>query len=166
MQSRPHLLWRSALCVEDKPRCSSSAIFFFPFSSRALGFFEFPMTDFYFVISKNDSPGDVFGRVFLVGHLVDSRAACFAVCANSCCRARQVWFVMHFFPSEKNTKLCYTKRFPAHFNLLHIKIDLKMKHDRWFSLNVLVTRTCRMSRSNWSPVAIFLGGFAWTANVL
>ena len=65
------------------------------------------MMDFYFVIIKNDSQGDVVGRGFLVGYWVDSRAACFAVCANSCCRARQVWFVMHFFPSEKNTKYQY-----------------------------------------------------------
>ena len=60
----------------------SQRFFLFPFSSRALGFFEFPMTDFYFVISKNDSQGDVFGRVFLVGYWVDSRAVCFAVCAK------------------------------------------------------------------------------------
>ena len=42
------------------------------------------MMDFYFVISKNDSQGDVFGRGFLVGYEVDSRAVFFAVCTNSC----------------------------------------------------------------------------------
>ena len=62
------------------------------------------MTYFYFVISKNDSQGDVFGRGYLVGYWVDSRAVCFAVCTNSCCRERHVWFLTHFFPSQKNTK--------------------------------------------------------------
>jgi len=61
------------------------------------------MMDFYFVISKNDSQGDVFGRGFLVGYWVDSRAVCFAVCTNSCCRERHLWFVTHVFPSQKNT---------------------------------------------------------------
>ena len=42
------------------------------------------MTNFDFVISKNDSQGDVFGRGFLVGYEVDSRAVFFAVCTNSC----------------------------------------------------------------------------------
>ena len=73
------------------------------------------MTDFYFVISKNDSQGVVTGRVCLVGYSVDSRAACFAVCANSCYRSRQVWFVMHFFPSEKNTKYTYKNTFSRTF---------------------------------------------------
>ena len=44
-------------------------------------------------------------------------------------------------------------RFPAHFNLLHIKIDFKMKNDLRLPLNVLVIRAGRMSRSNSSPVA-------------
>ena len=89
--------------VENKPRRSFSAIISFSL------FLQSPRVrvshdDFYFVISKNDSQGDAFGQVCLVGYWVDSTAACFAVCANSCCRARQVWFVMHFFPGEKNTK--------------------------------------------------------------
>ena len=130
-----------------------SKFLFFPFPPEPSGFFEFPMTDFY-LISKNDSQGDVFGRVFLVGYWVDSRTACFAVCANACCRARRVWFVMHFFPSEKKTKCTLKNTFPAHFNLLHIMINLKMKNDPRFPLNVLDTRACRMSRSNSSPVAI------------
>ena len=50
-------------------------------------------------------------------------------------------------------------RFPAHFNLLHITIDLKMKNDLRLPLNVLVIRACRMSRSNSSPVATS-GGFS------
>ena len=72
------------------------------------------MMDFYFVIIKNDSQGDVVGRGFLVGYWVDSRAACFAVCANSCCRAQQVWFVINFFPSEKNTKYTSKKHVFSH----------------------------------------------------
>ena len=41
------------------------------FATLPSGFFEFPMMDFYFVISKNDSQGDVFGRGFLVSYWVD-----------------------------------------------------------------------------------------------
>ena len=61
-----------------------SIFFLSPFPPEPSGFFEFPMMDFYFVISKNDSQGDVFGRGFLVGYWVDSRAVFFAVCTNSC----------------------------------------------------------------------------------
>ena len=136
-----------------------SIFFFFPFPPESSGFFEFPMTDFYFVISKNDSQGDVFGRVFLVGYWVDSRAACFAVCANSCCRAQQVWFVMHFFPARQIRNIREKTRFPALFNLLHNKIKLKIKNGPRFPLNVLVIHACRMSRSNSSPVARS-GGFS------
>ena len=81
----PRLLW-FALCVVGKtPGFFSTTVSFSLFPPEPSGFFEFPMTDFYFVISKNDSQGDVFGRGFVVGYWVDSRAACFAVCANSCC---------------------------------------------------------------------------------
>ena len=74
------------------------------------------MMDFY-VISKNDSQGDVFGRGFLAGYWVDSRAVCFAVCTNSCRRERHVLFVTHFFPSQKILNIREKTRFPAHFNL-------------------------------------------------
>ena len=47
-------------------------IFFFsPFPPEPSSFFEFPVMDFYFVMSKNDSQGDVFGRGFLFGYWVD-----------------------------------------------------------------------------------------------
>ena len=56
-------------------------------------------------------------------------------------------------PARKIRNIREKTRFPAHFNLLHIKIDLKMKNDLRLPLNVLVIRACRMSRSNSSPVA-------------
>jgi len=75
------------------------------------------MMDFYFVISKNDSQGDVFGRGFLVGYWVDSRAACFAVCANSCCKTRRIGLSRMSSPARKIRHIRKKTRFPAHFNL-------------------------------------------------
>ena len=56
-------------------------------------------------------------------------------------------------PARKIRNIREKTRFPAHFNLLHIKIDFKMKNDLRLPLNVLVIRACRMSSSNSSPVA-------------
>ena len=62
-------------------------------------------------------------------------------------------------PARKIRNIREKTRFPAHFNLLHIKIDFKMKNDLRLPLNVLVIRTCRMPRSNSSPMATS-GGFS------
>ena len=62
-------------------------------------------------------------------------------------------------PARKIRNIRKNTRFPAYFNLLHIKIDLKMKNDLRLPLNVLVVSACRMSRSNSSPVAT-TGGFS------
>ena len=60
-------------------------------------------------------------------------------------------------PARKIRNIRKKTRFPAHFNLLHIKMDLKKKNDLRLPLNVLVIRACRMSRSNSSPVATSRG---------
>ena len=132
---------------------------FFPLPPEPSGFFEFPMTYFYFVISKNDSQGDVLVGVFSSATgWIHARLVLLSAPTPAVGQYRyELSRISSTARKIRNTRK--KTRFPAHFNLLHIRINLKMKNIPRFHLNVLVIRACRMSRSNSSPVARS-GGFS------
>ena len=95
-----------------------------------------------------------FDLIFIVGYWVNSRVACFAVCANFWCRGLQVSFLnpckIFLIPRDKRRKKTCSS---AHFHPLIGQNQLEKENDQRFPLNVLITRACRMSSSNSSLVA-------------
>ena len=117
--------------------------FFFPFPPEPSGFFEFPMMDFYFVISKNDSQGDVLVGVFssATGWI---HARLVLLSAPTPAVGQYRYELSRISSTARKIRNTRKKiRFPAHFNLLHIRINLKMNNNPRLPLNVLVIRACQ-----------------------